>query len=286
MGFDPGGATDLIGRAFAKEASSLLGVPMPVVNTPGANGVVAAKELIAAKNDGYTTAIMNTSTFDLTPLALGEKERVELDDMDIVKGFTQADNVLCAHAESSWSEVDDLKTTGKRIRYATTGGGTSSQLCAAVTFAMAGIDAVDVPFTGDSPAMTALLGQEVDCAALGLAAAIENIRAGKLKVLAIYAAKPNDLLPGVRTAVDQGYDVVVSVHRTLAAPKGISADVRQRLDDVCARAIKSAGFRKLCADNLLLPTLYSAEEIRTGVARAAVKYKEQTEKYAIRLADS
>lgn len=285
VGYAPGGSTDLIARALTQEMTRILGQPMPVVNTPGANGVVNAKELMASKNDGYKIAILNASMFMITPLAVGDDEKVAPADVEIVKGLTQDDFILAAHPDSGWATINDLKSAGRQIRYGTTGIGTGAQLSAELTFKMTQIDSVDVPFKGDAPAMTALLGKQVECAAIQLAPAIENIRAGKLKALAIFSAKPIELLPEVPTAVDQGYDIVVSQYRTLAAPKGVAPEVKARLADACSEAVQSEAFKKFCTDNLMLPTLYEAEEVTALMEEGAAKYKQQTEQYGITLGE-
>ena len=159
VGASPGGSTDLITRAIAEGLGKELGVSVPVVNKPGANGALNAKELQSAKPDGYKIAVQNASLFTITPLAVSAAEAVKVDDFDLITGISQDDYVLAAPAGSGYKTIADLKKSGKNIKYGTTGVGTGAQLASALTFKVAGIPSTDVPFDGGAPAMTALLGK-------------------------------------------------------------------------------------------------------------------------------
>ncbi|MDN5725553.1 MAG: tripartite tricarboxylate transporter substrate binding protein, partial [Propionibacteriales bacterium] len=282
IGFAPGGSTDLIGRAFGREMEGLLSQAMPIVNTPGANGVVAAQELLQAKPDGYTIGIANSSTFTVTPLAASEKEKMVADDFDVLLGMTQDDWVLVANPKSGWSSLDDVKAAGKRITFGTTGAGSGAHLAGLLAFAVAGVEAKDVPFDGDAPAMTAALGGQVDVASVQLAGAYENIKAGKLAPLVIFSAEPSPALPELKTAKDQGYDIAMSQWRLLLAPKGMPEETRTTLADAALKAASAEPFATFCKDNLLQPTVFDSAEITKLVTDAAVKNQELVTKYNIK----
>lgn len=282
IGFAPGGSTDLIGRTFGRQMESLLSQPMPVVNTPGANGVVAAKELSRAKADGYSVGIINASTFTITPLAVTEKEKVAPKDFDVLLGVTQDDWVLVTTPKKGWTSIDDVKKSGKKITFGTTGSGSGAHLCGALTFALADIPARDVPFEGDAPSMTAVLGGQVDITSMQLAGAYENIQAGKLVPLATFSSESNPALPNVQTVMQQGYDFYVSQWRTFCAPEGLPDDVRKTLVDAARKAAESDDFAKFCEDNLLQPKVFESEEIVSMLEKSAAKNKELVEKYDIK----
>src|SRR5690606_30148011 len=158
VGQDPGGSTDLIARALADRVSDDLGVPVPVVNTPGANGALAAKELAGKAPDGQNLMVFNASLAAITPLAVPADQAVDIADFEVVTGISQDDFILVANPATGFRTVQDIVNAGRPITYGTTGVGTGSQLSQALLFAQAGIEANAVPFDGASPAMTALLG--------------------------------------------------------------------------------------------------------------------------------
>lgn len=282
IGFAPGGSTDLIGRAFGREIEGLTSQAMPVVNAPGANGVLAAQELLSAKPDGYTIGIANSSTFTVTPLAVSEEERLAPDDFDVLLGLTQDDWVLVASPDKGWRSLNDVKASGQRVTFGTTGAGSGAHLAGLLAFAVAGVEAKDIPFDGDSPAMTAALGGQVDVASMQLAGAYENIKAGKLTPLMIFSAEPSPTLPELKTAKQQGYDIALSQWRTVLVPKRLPEATRATLADLAMKAAKSEGFKKFCLDNLLQPTVYESAEITSMLQESAARNKQLVEKYDIK----
>ena len=284
VGASPGGSTDLITRAIAEGLGKELGVSVPVVNKPGANGALNAKELQAAKPDGYKIAVQNASLFTITPLAVSANEAVKLDDFDLIAGVSQDDYMLAAPAASGYKSIADLKKAGKNIKYGTTGVGTGAQLASALTFKTAGIAATDVPFDGGAPAMTALLGQQVDVATFQIGEGIENVKAGKLVPLAVFSAERIPFLPDVPTAKEQGYDVVVAQYRFLTAPKGTPDDVRTKIADAAKVTFATDAYKKFNEANFLTPREVGPDEIKKILDEAAVKYKAQLDEYGISLA--
>ena len=113
IGQDPGGSTDLIGRALAEPVSDKLGVPVPVMNRPGANGALAAKELASQPPNGQSLMVINLSLVAITPLAVRADQAVDINNYEIITGISQDDYVLVSNAESGLKTVDDLKKAGK-----------------------------------------------------------------------------------------------------------------------------------------------------------------------------
>jgi tripartite-type tricarboxylate transporter receptor subunit TctC len=283
VGASPGGSTDLITRAIADGLGKELGVSVPVVNKPGANGALNAKELKGQKPDGYKIAVQNASLFTITPLAVSEAESTSLDDFDLITGVSQDDYMLAAHADSGYKTIADLKKSGKNIKYGTTGVGTGAQLASALTFKVADIPATDVPFDGGAPAMTALLGQQVDVAAFQIGEGIENVKAGKLVPLAVFSPERIEFLPDVPTAKEQGFDVVVSQYRFLTAPKGTPEKVKKTLLDAAKKTFATQAYKDFNKANFLTPVEVEPAEIRKILDDATTKYKSQVEQYGIEL---
>jgi tripartite-type tricarboxylate transporter receptor subunit TctC len=261
VGASAGGSSDLISRAMSKGMGQALGVAMPVVNKPGANGALVAKELQTAKPDGYSIAIQNASLFAITPLAVSESEAVKVDDFDIVYGVSRDDYVLATNPKTGWKSIADMKAAGKTIRYGTTGVGTGAQLNSALTFATAGIKATAVPFDGGAPNLTALLGAQVDVSTMQVGEAIENIKAGKLVPLAVFSAERVPFLPDVPTAKEQGFDVQVSQYRFITTPKGTPQAVKDKLVEAAKKAFATEEYKKFNEENNLTPLELPGTEI-------------------------
>ena len=284
VGQAAGGSTDLIARAVAEGASKTLGTPMPVVNKPGANGALNAKELQSAKADGYKIAVQNASLFTITPLAVSANEVVKLDDFDLLGGISQDDYVLIAPVGSGHKTIADLKKAGKNIKYGTTGVGTGAQLASALTFKQAGIPATDVPFDGGAPALTALLGSQVDVATIQVGDGIEQVKAKKVVPLAVFSAERIKFLPDVPTAKEQGYDVVVSQYRFLTAPKGTPDAAKTKLLDAAQKTYATDAYKKFNDAHCLTPIEVSPDEVRKILDEYATKYKGQLDQLGISLA--
>jgi tripartite-type tricarboxylate transporter receptor subunit TctC len=285
VGQDAGGSTDLIARAVAEGMAEDLGVSVPVVNRAGANGALATEEVAAKPADGHELILLNASLITITPLAVSEDEAVSLDNVEVLKGLSQDDYVLLASADSGFETFDDLKAASGDVTYGTTGVGTGSQLAQAVLFAQADVEGTAVPFDSGSPALTAVVGDQVQVATVQLGEAKSQIDAGNVVPLLAFSAERNQFLPDVPTAVEEGYDVPVSQYRAVAAPKGLPEDVKARLVESIDAAIASGTYQDFNESNLLTPHEISGEEVTAEWTELAEKYKALTDEYDISLAE-
>lgn len=283
VGAAPGGSTDLIARALANSAGTDLGVPMPVVNKPGANGALAMKELEGKPATGYDLATLNASLITITPLAVGEAEAVTLDDVDVLVGLSQDDYVLVANPAAGVKSIKDIVAAGDKFTYGTTGVGTGSQLAQAVLFKQAKIGGTEVPFDSGAPAVTAVLGNQVQLATVQLGEAKAQIDAGKLVPIVVFSTERNKFLPDVPTATEEGYDVPVSQYRAVVAPKGTPDAVKERLVKSFEAAFKTKEYQDFNEKNLLTPREISGGEIVTEWTALAKKYKALVDEHGISL---
>ncbi|GAA3699455.1 tripartite tricarboxylate transporter substrate binding protein [Nonomuraea antimicrobica] len=284
VGASAGGSTDLITRALAQGMGKQLGVSAPVLNKPGANGALNAKELQSAKPDGYKIAVQNASLFTITPLTVSPAEATKIDSFDVITGVSRDDYVMATNTRSGYTSIEDMKKAGKTIRYGTTGVGTGAQLASALTFKTAGIEATAVPFDGGAPNLTALLGNQVDVSTMQIGEAIENIEAGKLVPLAVFSEQRIPYLPDVKTAKEQGFDVLVTQYRFLTAPKGTPESVKAKLLDVARKTFATPEYKKFNEDNSLTPMEVSPQEVLTALRNDATTYQAQLGKFGISLA--
>lgn len=283
VGQAAGGSTDLIARTMGAGISDQLGVPVPVVNKPGANGALATKEVAAMPADGSNLILLNASLITITPLAVSEDETVTLDNLDVIKGLSQDDYVMVASKESGITSLDDLKKSTKTLTFGTTGVGTGSQLAQALLLAQADIKGTEVPFDSGSPALTAVMGNQVQLSTIQLGEAKPQIDAGKVVPVVVFSDERNTFLPDVPTALEEGYDVPVSQYRALAAPKGLPEDVKAKLVDAVDKTLAEDSTKAFNEKNLLTPKEISGEEVVKQWNDLATKYKDLTEEYDIEL---
>ncbi|ADH67920.1 ABC transporter substrate-binding protein [Nocardiopsis dassonvillei] len=281
VGQDPGGSTDLIARALADGAQEGLGVALPVVNTPGANGALAANELASQEPDGQNLLVINASLTAITPLAVSEEEAVDIADYEVVTGVSRDDYVLVTAASSDYDTLQDLVDSGDEVDYGTTGVGTGSQLSQALLFEQAGIPGTPVPFDGGSPTLTAVLGEQVDVASVQLGEAIAQIEAGEITPLATFAEERNQYLPDVPSAVEAGYDVRVSQYRAVVAPQGTPEEVVERLRTAFTEVFASDAYQEFNENNLLTPHELEPAELTEEWSSFAQEYASMVEEYGI-----
>jgi tripartite-type tricarboxylate transporter receptor subunit TctC len=286
VGADPGGSSDLISRQISTGLSDELGEQFPVINQSGANGALAANTVESSDNDGSVISIQNASLFAITPLAVAEDEVTSIDDFDVVGGVSRDDYVLVTNAENGWSGIEDLKGEDRRITYGTTGVGTGAQLSCALTYEVGEIQSEAVPFDGGAPALTALLGNQVDTACLQIGEAIENIENGKLTALSVFSPERIEYLPEVPTATEQGLDVEVYQYRFMTTPKGTDQDVKDTIWEAMEATFESEDYQAFNEQNSLTPLEVSGEEIVEMLKSDQERYAGLVEEYGIDLGDA
>jgi putative tricarboxylic transport membrane protein len=277
-----GGSTDLISRAIAKSAEKPFGQSVVVVNKEGANGAVGGKEVLSSPPDGYKMVLLPQSLFAITPLVEEDSDAIDLAEMSYVAGVSIEDYVLSVPASSPVKSLDDLIEKGT-VKFGTTGAGTGSQLAQALLFAAAKVDASDVPFDGGSELITALLGKQVDVGANQIAEAAPQIEAGKLRPIAVFSADRLESMPDVKTAKEQGYDIVVNQRRWIAAPKDVPEDVLTKMRESIATAKDDPEFAQFLEDNFVSRWDVEPEDVRAEVEAAKQEYTDLSERFGVEL---
>jgi tripartite-type tricarboxylate transporter receptor subunit TctC len=216
-------------------------------------------------------------------LAVTADEAVNIDDLDIIAGLSQDDYVLVASTQSGFKTFKDVADAGRNVTFGTTGVGTGSQLAQTVLFKQADVKGTDIPFDSGKPALTAVLGNQVELATIQLGEAMPQIEAGKVAPLLVFSEERTSFLPDTPTAKEAGYDVPVAQYRAVAAPKGTPQEVKDKLLAAFQETFKSDAYKEFNKKNLLTPKEISGEEVVTEWKAYAAKYKELVEKYDISL---
>ena len=232
--FPPGGSSDTIARAIGAKMQEKLGQPVVVENKGGATGTIGAAQVKRAAPDGYTLLVSSLGPFVIAPHLIKNVPYDAGKDFDLLTVLVQAPNVLVVPAASPLKSVADviaqMKKTPDKMSFASSGNGSSDHLTAELFWLQTGTSGVHVPYKGGGPAMSDLLGGQVDASFQNINAVVPHVAAGKLRALAVTSNQRSPLLPQVPTLAESGVkDVDVYSWQAAAAPKGLPADVKAKL---------------------------------------------------------
>ncbi|MGA0612870.1 Bug family tripartite tricarboxylate transporter substrate binding protein [Caldimonas sp. KR1-144] len=251
--FPPGGSTDMIARTVGAKLQERLGATFIVDNKAGAGGTVGAAQAKRAAPDGYTVFVSSLGPFVIGPHLIKNAGYDPLKDFDYITVAVQAPNVLAVPAGSPHKSFAELlafiKAHPGKMMFASAGNGTSDHLTAELFWQETGTQAVHVPYKGGAPAMQDLLAGTVDASFMNINTGLPNIKAGKLRPLAITSARRSPLLPEVPTMDELGFKgVTVYSWQAFAAPKGLPGDIKARLHEGIVAALNDPAVKPKLLD--------------------------------------
>ncbi|HSV55296.1 MAG TPA: tripartite tricarboxylate transporter substrate binding protein [Burkholderiaceae bacterium] len=263
--FPPGGSSDVIARALAPKLGERLGTTIIVDNRPGAGTAIGAGYVAKAAPDGYTLLLGSGSTLTLNPAIRKTLPYDSVKSFEPVGMVSRAGLVLLANPGAPVKNLEELKTAVKgapnKYAYASFGAGTSSHFAAEMGFYAMGIKLTHVPYKGSAPAMTDLIGGQVPFSFDTVTAALPQLKAGKIKAIAIASPKRVAALPDVPTFAESGYaDVKLESWSMLMTPRGVPAPVKAKLQKALADTLSDAGVRKALSDQGLEPSYSTAAD--------------------------
>ena len=233
--FPPGGLADLVARPVAEAMSRELGQPVIIENKAGAGGGIGMSVAAKAKPDGYTI-LMALSSLTVIPEAdavLARPPMFALADLRPLARFTADPTVLAVRADAPWKTVqqfvDDAKKRPGAINYGSSGNYGTMHVPMEILSQNAGVKMTHIPFTGAGPAVVALLGGQIDAVSSGPATVLQQVKAGKLRVLAHWGNTPLGALPDVPSLKDSGYAAEYAQWSGLFVPAATPESVAQRL---------------------------------------------------------
>ncbi|MBP6543743.1 MAG: tripartite tricarboxylate transporter substrate binding protein [Piscinibacter sp.] len=240
--FPPGGSTDTLARSIGQKMQDKLGQAVIVDNKAGATGTIGAALVKRAAPDGYTVLVSSLGPFVIAPHLLKNVPYDAGKDFDLLTVAVQAPNVLVVPAASPHHSVADviaaLKKSPDKLSFASSGNGSSDHLTAELFWLQTGTAGVHVPYKGGAPAISDLLGAQVDASFQNINAILQHVASGKLRALAVTGAKRSALLPQVPTLTESGVkDADVYSWQGIAAPKGLPADVKAKLHAAIVAAL-------------------------------------------------
>ena len=251
VGFGTGSAFDILARLIGHWLSERLGQPFVIENRGGAGGNLAPEAVVRLPADGYTLLIcgspnaINTTLYDKLSFNFTR-------DIAPIASIAVAPNALVVHPSFAAKTVPELITIAKanpgKVNYASAGIGSVSHMAGELFKAMAGVDMVHVPYRGMAPALTDLIGGQVQVIFSTLPPSIELIKTGKLRALAVTSTMRSEALPDLPTIGDflPGYEA--SVTTGLGAPKSTPAEIIERLNKEINAALANPGMKARLAD--------------------------------------
>ena len=241
--FPPGGSTDTIARTMANGMTKSLGQTFVVENQPGATGAIGATRVKRAAPDGYTIMVASIGVFATNPFLQKGLQYDPMKDFDLMMVAVRAPNVLVANpnvpANSVAELVEYLKKNPDKVTFASSGAGSSDHLTAALFWQKTGTTGIHVPYKGGAPAIQDLIAGHSQVSFQNINAVLNHIKAGKLKVLAVTGDKRSAALPDVPTLTEAGVTGAdVFSWQGVAAPKGLSKDVKDTLHGAMVKALQ------------------------------------------------
>ncbi|KAI3589696.1 Tripartite tricarboxylate transporter TctC family [Cupriavidus sp. U2] len=243
-----GGTTDLAARLISEPLSKALGQSVVVDNKPGGNGTIAAQAVQRAKADGYTLLVQYSGYHVITPL-LTKTSWDPVKDFQPVANLLSAPQVLVVRPSLPVKSLKELvsyaKANPNKLNYASSGNGSLQHVSTELLNQMAGIQITHVPYKGTGPAMTDLLGGNVDMTITTPPPLMGHIAAGKLRPLVVTSKSRLESLKDVPSAPEAGYpDLDVSSWFAMYAPAGTPKAVVDKLTTEIEKIMKTEAFRK------------------------------------------
>jgi tripartite-type tricarboxylate transporter receptor subunit TctC len=276
--FTPAGTTDIQARIVAQHLSEALGQTFVVDNRPGAAGNLGSELVAKAAPDGYTLLMCTVSTHGINPALYGAKIPYDaIKDFAPVSLVSTVPNMLVVNPSVPVKTVPELiayakKNPGK-LNFASSGSGTSIHLSGELFKTMTGVDMVHVPYKGSAPALTDLIGGQVDLMFDNMPSSIEFVRAGKLRAVAVTTAHRSPALPDVPTVAESGvpgYEATAwfGVLATGGTPKPIV----DKLSAEIQKMVKRPEVRAKLAEQGAEPVGDTPEEFRTFIKAELEKW--------------
>jgi tripartite-type tricarboxylate transporter receptor subunit TctC len=281
--YSPGGPLDVIARALADKVKDSLGLVI-VDNKAGAGGNIGADAVAKSAPDGLTIVMGAVATHAINPWLYARIPYDPIRDFTPITGVAQVPNVLVMNAETATrlgiQRVADLVAYAKKnpgkLNYGSGGNGSAGHLAGEMFKAQAGVFMVHIPYSGGNPAQLALLSGQVDLNFDNLATASTNIKAGKLRALAVTTTTRSSAMPEVPTIAETGGSLArfdVNTWFGLFGPAGLPADVTRKLNKAFTDALATPDIKARFATLMAEPIPSTPEQFAAFVKRERAKYE-------------
>lgn len=281
--YPPGGPLDIVARALADKVKDSLGVVI-VENKPGAGGNLGADFVAKAAPDGTTLVMGAVATHAINPWLYARIPYDPIRDFTPITGVAQVPNVLVMNPQAAdrygVKTVADLVAFAKKnpgkLNYGSGGNGSAGHLAGEMFKAQAGVFMVHIPYAGGNPAQLALLSGQVDLNFDNLASASANVKAGKLRAIAVTTAKRAAAVPELPAIAESGGALAgFDIHTWfgLFGPAKLPGDVTQRLNKFFVDALGSPELKARLATLMAEPMPTTPEQFGAFVKAELAKYE-------------
>jgi tripartite-type tricarboxylate transporter receptor subunit TctC len=277
VGFPAGGSSDIVARILSDWLQTRLGRPFLVENKPGAGSNLATEAMVNSPADGYTLGSVTSAnainaTMNKSTLSFDLRKQIAP-----IAGSARGPNVMVVHPSLPVTTVVEFiayaKANPGKINMGTPGVGTTGHMAGELFKAMAGVNLVHVPYRGSAPALTDLIGGQVQVMFDAMITTLPHIRSGRLRALAVTTATRSDVLPDLPAIAETvpGYEAVIWYG--LGAPQGTPADVIGKLNREINAALASPKIKSQLAELGSTPITGSPAEFGEFVRRETEKWE-------------
>jgi len=268
--FPPGGAVDIVGRTISKKLGDRLGQPIVIENKAGAGTVVGAAFVANAPADGYTLLISSGSTFTVNPALNAKLPYDPVKSYEPIGMVARVPLILLANREVPVGNLKQLigavQRAPDKFSYGSFGNGTTGHFAAELTWSAAGIKVMHVPYRGSAPAMSDLMGGQIPFTIDTVAAALPQLKAGKIKAIAVTGATRATQLPDVPTVAESGFPgFSADSWLAVVAPRGLPPEAKAKLHKALADTLADVEVRSKLIAAGLEPSYATGDAVLTQI---------------------
>jgi len=274
--YAPGGVSDITGRIVAQKMTELLGQPMVVENRAGAGGMLGTGVVAKSPPDGYTIVLSSLSAYAIGPKLVKQPLYDPVADFTPIAAVALSPTILTINTALPFQSLKELIAYGKanpgKLSYGSSGIGSVAHISAEMLRASTGIELVHIPYKSAALAYPDMISGNVSMVFDALPSAIQHIKSGKARPLAMMSDRRASLVPEVPTFAEAGYpEATLRLWVGLHGPAGLPAPIVQKLNETAARAVAAPDVRErftaVGADAYSIPAREFADLVRADVER-------------------
>ncbi|MFM9967122.1 MAG: Bug family tripartite tricarboxylate transporter substrate binding protein [Burkholderiales bacterium] len=252
--FAPGGTSSVVARTVSAELSKQFGQSVVVENKPGASGITAMQETLAAGNDGYTWVIGHIGSLAVNPYIVPNHPYDVNKDFAAVTLLTKVPNIFVVHPDVPAKDIREFIIHAKKnpgsINYGSAGNGSAGHLAFEYLKLVAGIDIAHIPYKGTGPQLVDLLAGRTQSSSAGTPALLQHVKSGKLRAIGTGTVKRIPSLPELQTVAEQGFPGFETAQwYGINVSSTVSGDIVRRVAEESRRALRSPAVAKAFAND-------------------------------------